>query len=130
MFEFEMERILETMQLENAEIKLVFEVFGTPLMFLVRSDNKEYLVYTLQERSIITKNKKRADIFEIVVGESTNETTSLVLNSKISIYEAFERCKKELIGRVGDKIFPANPSHSMDDFSDRFPKEHVMIPSF
>lgn len=100
-----------------------------PLLYSFRSKDKNHLVYVLQNRSADT-HKGIANIFEVFIGETTNEDLNGLLTSNISILEALTNSKKkQRIGIINQQLFPAKQLEDLETIQNRIPKDRVTLKS-
>lgn len=110
------------------ELEVILQI-TEPLLYSFRVDDKKYLIYVLQSRSSITQ-KGVANIFEVFLGESTNENIDSLLLSNISIQDALSNTtNKQVIGMINEKIYPAKKINDLETILNRIPKQQVKLHS-
>lgn len=100
-----------------------------PLLFSFNDSNDYYLVYVMQNRTVMLDNNK-ADIIELLIVN----TTLLEINNLLSGLKTIKDCfipldNKSLyrFGKVSNKIFPKIKVNAIEEVEDRIPLDGVFL---
>ncbi|MED0951072.1 hypothetical protein P4T70_23790 [Bacillus mobilis] len=107
--------------------KNVILEISQPIIWELNYKNETYLVYLLQDTSK-QSNSGVITIRELLFSEVNETTVSKLMNSEISISDAFFTSDNIWrIGKIGSKLYPRKSLKSYKEIKDRFPRQGISL---
>lgn len=98
-----------------------------PLLIAMNDKGSWYLIYLLQHRRIRTKDKKQAQVLEILVSSSDIETIKSVALGKYPIRNALLSNEVYRIGKISNKIYKKTLVEDESCIGDKIPVKDLRL---
>lgn len=118
-------KYLEPANMFNLDFPLL-TIFDKDIFGIVGENKEFYTVYLLQDRTFV-KNRKLADVREVLITDFEYEDMEKLLNKEISLYSFLENVNKYSIGKINQRQFPMKEIHDIKEIKNRIVDKEIYL---